>query len=97
MSWKVCRGIPGIGFTQTLEPALKDPIYSTALGLLAYGCKCVAQPYTAAATVTAEETQEESPSPERPGFFDRVTDGLNKIAGVMWGSLTDNNDEGGVD
>ena len=91
-------GIPGIGFTQTLEPALKDPIYSTALGLLAYGCRSVAQPYTTIAEPQKEDAvPEESDKDEKPGFFERVTDGLNKIAITMWGSLTDNSEDGGVD
>ena len=91
-------GIPGIGFTKTLDTTLKDPIYSTALGLLAYGCKSVAQPYTTASAPQREEpVLEDDEKPERQGFFDRVTDGLNKIATTMWGSLTDNSDDGGVD
>lgn len=98
-------GIPGIGFTQTLDSKLKDPIYATALGLLAYGCKAVSQPYSTATATTAttaptpapKKKQEEPEDGESKGFIDRVTDGLNKIATTMWSSLTDNSDEGGVD
>ena len=92
-------GIPGIGFTKTLDTALKDPIYSTALGLLSYGCKSVAQPYAASAVPEEEEntTSGGDEKPGKSGFFDRVTDGLNKIANTMWNSLTDSNVEGGVD
>ena len=75
-----------------------DPIYSTALGLLAYGCKSVAKPYTVTTSPETTEPEDSDAGPDKPGgFFERVTDGLNKIANTMWGSLTDNSDEGGVD
>ena len=33
-------GIPGIGFADSLSNELKQPLYSTALGLLKYGIEC---------------------------------------------------------
>ncbi|MBR0076892.1 MAG: cell division protein FtsA [Bacteroidales bacterium] len=96
---KVRIGIPGVGFTQTLESTLKDPTYSTALGLLAHGCKCMAQPYTAIDTKTNEpENIDEIPEGDdttRKGFrlLSAITSGFDKILD----SLTETGGSEGVD
>lgn len=101
---RVRIGIPGMGFTQTLDAALKDPIYSTSLGLLAYGCKKDGKPYSPRTIGSPQEENEEDDdiidSDEDSGrrrWFTGLGNGLNKFASTILGSLTDNNDEGGVD
>ena len=102
---RVRIGIPGMGFTPTLDSALKDPIYSTALGLLSYGCKKDGKPYSPR---TAGIRQEDGPEDEEPidndgdprpggGWFAGLGKGLNKFANTILGSLTDNNGEEGVE
>ena len=97
-------GIPGIGFTQTLEPVLKDPIYSTALGLLAYGCKKDGKPYTPRTVDTKQEVNDvedeivnNDENSGRGSWITGLGKGLDKFARTIMGSLTDNNDEDGVD
>lgn len=91
-------GTPGVGFTQTLEPKLKDPIFSTALGLLAYGCKSVAQPYnTSAEPANHSDSSSEDNEGQagKPGIMSWAMAGLNKVGSLIWDSMQD--DGKGVD
>ena len=100
---RVRIGIPGMGFTQTLDAALKDPIYSTSLGLLAYGCKKDGKPYNPHTIDSKQDEDDEEDeiidggNGTREGWFTRVGKGLNELAGTILGSLTDNNGTDGVD
>ena len=101
---RVRIGIPGMGFTPTLDSALKDPIYSTALGLLAYGCKKDGKPYSPRTIDPKQEVDEEDDeiidSDENPGrgrWIAGIGKGLDKFARTIMGSLTDNSGEEGVD
>lgn len=95
-------GIPGVGFTPTLESHLKDPIYSTALGLLAYGCKTEGTPYSPDG---AEENEDEvSDNDEntvevnpRPGLVDIIGRSVDQFAKKIMKSLTETNNGEGVD
>ena len=100
---RVRIGIPGMGFTQTLDAALKDPIYSTSLGLLAYGCKKDGKPYNPHTVDPKQDVDDEEDeiidggNVTRGGWFTRVGKGLNDLAGTILGSLTDNSGADGVD
>ncbi|MBQ7735170.1 MAG: cell division protein FtsA [Bacteroidales bacterium] len=101
---RVRIGIPGMGFTQTLDASLKDPIYSTSLGLLAYGCKKDGMPYSPRTTTPTQEEDEEDDDiigsdevSRSRRFFAGVGKGLANLASNIMSSLTDNNGEDGVD
>ena len=101
---RVRIGIPGMGFTQTLDASLKDPIYSTSLGLLAYGCKKDVMPYSPRTTTPTQEEDEEDDDiigsdevSRSRRFFAGVGKGLANLASNIMSSLTDNNGEDGVD
>lgn len=98
---RVRIGIPGMGFTQTMDPALKDPIYSTALGLLAYGCKKEGAAFCPPPTDTENDRDEQGDSDggtgtgggKKESWITIIGRGLDKFVG----SLTDGNSAGGVD
>ena len=101
---RVRIGIPGMGFTTTLDATLKDPIYSTSLGLLAYGCKKEGKPYSPRTYNTQQDVcddDDDTGNDEEPGgrggWIWGIGKGLDKFARTIMGSLTDNSSEGGVD
>lgn len=67
-------GIPGIGFADSLSNELKQPIYSTGLGLLKYGIEKQTQNH-----IFEEESNEEVNGPENKGNEERTGRGDDRV------------------
>ncbi len=101
---RVRIGIPGFGFTQTLEPALRDPIYSTALGLLSSACRYHGKPYEGnpvkddnrweEVVSTSDEESNDVDDDGSPGLIPSIMSGIDRLVKKMMKSLSDGSNEG---
>lgn len=78
-------GIPNVGFVPNLESTLKAPMYSTALGLLRYGCLTENQAFDVQSAREYFGNKEDNPEvmdkndEDERGWGTKISDGLNKL------------------
>lgn len=80
-------GIPDVGFAPGLYPELKNPMYSTSLGLLKFGIEGVTDNFAD----TREDIKEDKstkpnkkkPTPKKESFFDDILKSINRFLGEM--------------
>lgn len=91
-------GNPVNGVSPTMDSALKNPICSTALGLLRYGC--LAEKVELPATEKVQDVQEEpKKSPKKPRRQESDADGKSPLVeklGEWWTNIKENMTAGGV-
>ena len=76
-------GIPGIGFADSLSNELKQPMYSTALGLLKYGI----EKQTSGIQYPEENISDEEPADNQAKEPETRTTEPKKRPGELWKKL----------